>query len=221
MQILRLVTCCLLPLMALLWVPSSNGADGAAKPGPNLNIPVACGCSLQDETDLKSRIASLNAVIMEFHAQKSPYSGSKQKLTPAIRSTVSNAVKQKLNDAKDSKAKDYGATTYDIGCFTMIDFSATPCLRGALDDHESVHRAACDAHDSSDWRYEQLVADWIQEEIDAYEKELKRLNDELNKRLPFCTLDPSDQATLRSIAMEKQREQESKERLDWFLGLFN
>lgn len=218
-------TCSLFLLLALLWLPSSTDGARILLDDPevqkHLNDPVACGCSLQDDIDLKSRIASLNAVIAEFHAQKKPYSGSKQLLTPAIRGTVSKSVSQKLNGAKDSKATVAGATTYDIGCFTLIDSSATPCLRGALDDHESVHRAACDAHSSSDWRYNQLVEDWIQEEIDAYQKELDRLNAEQNKRLPFCTLDRSVKTSLWEFAAQKEREREAKEILDWLSGLFN
>jgi len=223
MKIMNSATCRLFLLLALLWLPSSTGAeevDVAAEVKKHLNDPVACGCSLQDDIDLKSRISSLNAVITEFHAQKKTYSGSKQTLTPVIRKTVSDAVAQKLNNAKDSKAKDYGATTYDFGCFTIINSDATPCLRGALDDHESVHRKACDDHPLG-WRYDQLVGDWIQEEIDAYQKELDRLNAELNKKLPFCTLDPSVKKALWDIAAEKDRESEAKEILDWVAGLFN
>lgn len=224
MKILNSATRTVFLWMAFLWLPSSTGAQGVdvdAEVKKHVNDPVACGCSLQDDIDLNSRINSLYAVISEFRAQKKPYSGSKTRLTPTIRSTVQKSVQQKLNEAKDPKAKDYGATTYDIGCFTIIDSSATPCLRQAIDDHESVHRAACDAHPGSDWRYSQLVEDWIQEEIDAYEKELKRLQDERKKRLPFCTLDPSVKDILWKLAAEKEREKEAKEILDWFAGLFN
>lgn len=211
-------------LTALLWPPSSTALEGvevAAEVKKHMNDPVACGCSVQDETDLDSRINSLYAVIQEFQAQKKPYSGSKQTLTPAIRGTISQSVNQRINGVKDPKARVAGATTYDIGCFTLIDSSATPCLRGALDDHESVHRAACDAHSSSDWRFSQTVEDWIQEEIDAYDKELKRLLEERNKRLPFCTLDPSVKRILWQLAEEKELEKEAKEILDWVSGLFN
>jgi hypothetical protein len=223
MKSLNSATFGVLLLTALLQPPSSTASEGvdvAAEVKKHMNDPVACGCSVQDETDLKSRIASLNAVIAEFHAQKKSYSGSKQKLTPAIRGKVSSAVAQKLNAAKDPKATVAGAITYDLGCFTMIDSSATPCLRGALDDHESVHRAACDAH-SLGWRFDQLVEDWIQEEIDAYENELKRLHEEQNKQLPFCTLDPSVKGMLWALAAEKERQKESKEILDWVSGFFN
>jgi DNA-binding transcriptional regulator GbsR (MarR family) len=65
------------------------------------------------------------------------------------------------------------------------------------------------------------VEDWIQEEIDAYQKELDRLNAEQNKRLPFCTLDKSIKSILWQLAEEKEREREAKEILDWVSGLFN
>ncbi len=218
MKILNSATCSLFLLVGFLWFPSSTGArelDVDAEVKKHLNDPVACGCSLQDDIDLKSRIASVNAVVAEFAAAKSKYAGSKQTLTSAIRSSVQQPVKQKINAVKDPKARDYGATTYDLGCFTIIDFSATPCLRGALDDHESVHRQACVDH-SLGWRFDQLVEDWIQEEIDAYQKELNRLNAELNKRLPFCTLDPSVKNILWQIAEENERDKEAKSRLDLY-----
>ena len=218
MKSLNSATCGVLLLTALLWPPSSTaleGAEVAAEVKKHLNDPVACGCSLQDDIDLKSRIASVNAVLAEFAAAKSKYAGSKQTLTSAIRSSVQQPVKQKINAVKDPKAKDYGATTYDLGCFTIIDFSATPCLRGALDDHESVHRQACVDH-SLGWRFDQLVGDWIQEEIDAYQKELDRLNAEQNKRLPFCTLDKSVKRILWQLAEEKERDKEAKSRLDLY-----
>ena len=84
-----------------------------------------------------------------------------------------------------------------------------------------MHRAACDAHSSADWRYSQTVEDWIQEELVAYDKELKRLLEERNKRLPFCKLDPSAKKALQDIANDKEREQEAQQIADWFLGLFN
>ena len=52
------------------------------------------------------------------------------------------------------------------------------------------------------------VEDWIQEELDAYNKELKRLIEERIKRLPFCTLDPSVKRRLWQLAADKEREKE-------------
>lgn len=224
MKAMNSAACRVFLFSALLWLPSSTAVaevDVEAEVKKHINDPVACGCSVQDERDLDSRINSLYAIHQEFQAQKKPYSGNKQTLTPAIRSTISKAVNQRINAVKDPNATVAGATTYDIGCFTLIDSSATPCLRGAIDDHESVHRAACDAHSGSDWRYSQTVEDWIQEEIDAYEIEEKRLRDEQSKQLPFCKLDPSTTERLREIAADKEREKEAKEIADWFLGLFN
>jgi hypothetical protein len=66
-----------------------------------------------------------------------------------------------------------------------------------------------------------LVEDWLQEEMDAYEKEYQRLKEEQNKQLPFCKLDPSVKARLVQIAADKEREKEAQEIVDWFLGLFN
>jgi len=223
----RTYTLWLLMVFALFSSDTQANAQGLTKEEldaqiqQNLNTPIACGCSVQDERDLDSRINSLYAILQEFQTQKQPYSGSKQTLTPAIRSTISQAVNQRINAVKDPKATVAGATTYDFGCFTLIDSAATPCLRGAIDDHESVHRAACDAHTSADWRYSQTVEDWIQEELVAYDKELKRLLEERNKRLPFCKLDPSVKKALQDIANDKEREQEAQQIADWFLGLFN
>ena len=207
---------------ALLWPSLSLGAEGVdieAEVKKHKNDPVACGCSLQDDIDLNNRIKMVNMILGEFASAKRKYAGSKQKLTSDIRSAVQRPIVKRINDEKDQKATDVGATTYDFGCFTIINSSATPCLRGALDDHEAVHRAACDAH-SLGWRFDQSVEDWIQEEIDAYEAELKRLNEERNKRLPFCTLDPTVKSILWKNAADKEREKEAKEFLDWVAGFF-
>ena len=229
MKILRSATYTLCLLTAFVWFASNTQAVAQgltqeeldAQVQQNLNTPIACGCSAQDEDDLDSRINSIYVIRQEFDAQRQPYRGSKQTLTPTIRSTISKAVNQRINAVKNPRATVAGAFTTDLGCFTIIDSSATPCLRGALDDHEAVHRAACDAAGSSDFRYSQTVEDWIQEELDAYDKELKRLLEERNKRLPFCKLDPSVQKRLKQIAADKEREKEAQEIVDWFSGLFN
>ena len=223
MRISRCVISGVLAFTALLRpsisVPAGD-VDVEAEVKKHLNDPVACGCSLQDTIDLKNRINLVSMIILEFGAAKQKYAGSKQKLTPEIRSAVQKPIIKRINAEKDPKATDAGATTYDFGCWTHVDSGATPCLRGALDDHEAVHRAACDAH-SLGWRFDQSVEDWIQEELDSYKQELKRLYEEQNKYLPFCTLDPSVKARLWAIAAEKEREKEAKEILDWLSGIFN
>ena len=220
--------CTLCLLTAFVWFPAISQANAQgltqealdAQVQQNLNTPIPCGCSLQDDIDLKNRIALVNMIILEFGAAKQKYAGSKQKLTPEIRSAVQKPIVVRINNEKDPKATDVGAITYDFGCWTHIDFDATPCLRGALDAHEAVHRAACDAHPLG-WRFDQTVEDWVQEEIDSYQQERKRLYEEQNKYLPFCKLDPSVQRILRRIAADKEREKEAKEILDWLSGLIN
>ena len=186
----------------------------------NLNTPIACGCSVYDYDDLDNRIKLAMMIRSEFAGAKGKYAGSKQTVTPAIRKAVQDPIRKRINDERNQKATDAGATTYDFGCFTLIDSNATPCLRGALDDHEAVHRKVCDEHPLG-FRFDQLVEDWLQEEMDAYDKEIQRLTSERNKMLPYCKLDPSVKKALQDIANDREREQEAQQIADWFLGLFN
>ena len=223
MKIMNSATCSLFLLLTLLWPPSSTAAekvDVDAEVKKHLNTPIACGCSLQDDIDLTNRINLVMMIRSEFGAAKSKYAGSKQTVTPAIRDAVQQPIVKRINNERDKKAGDYSAKTYDFGCFTLIETGTSPCLRGALDDHEAVHRQVCDAHPLG-FRFDQLVENWLQEEMDAYQKEEDRLRDEQNKRLPFCKLDPSVQQALMQIAAEKEREREAKVIVDWFTGLFN
>lgn len=228
MNTLSSATCTLCLLTGFLCLSSETTAatqgltqeEIDAQVQQNLNTPIACGCSAQDYDDLNNRIKLVSMIRSEFGAAKAKYAGSKQTVTPEIRSAVQNPIVVRINNEKDRKATDAGATTYDFGCFTLIDRNATPCLRGALDDHEAVHRKVCDEHPLG-FRYDQLVEDWLQEEMDAYEKEYQRLKEEQSKQLPFCKLDPSVKARLVQIAADKEREKEAQEIVDWFLGLFN
>lgn len=229
MKILNSAAYTLCLLTAFVWFPSNTQASTQgltqeeieAQVQQNLNTPIACGCSLQDDIDIENRIAMVNMIGSEFGAAKKKYAGSKQTVTPEIRDAVQQPIQQRINNEQDPKARDYSANTGDLFCTTSFQSGVTPCLRGALDDHESVHRAACEANPGTDWRYKQLVEDWIQEEMDAYNKEGDRLREERSKRLPFCKLDPSVKKILWQLAADKEREKEAKEIVDWFLGLFN
>lgn len=215
MKILRLMTCSLLPLMALLWLPSSSAAQGA--------IPVACGCSKQDFTDVESRIKQVEAAMKEYDAlskeweTKEKGAGESLLLTPSNRGSVQGSVGFRMSTVRNPNARPYGAET-DPSCTTTIDPAATPCLRGALQDHESVHKKACDANKSLnpfvDWRDKQRVVDYLKEEKDGYQKELDRLNDELNKMKKFCSLDPSTRALLEQAAAQKKRLEEAAARVE-------
>ena len=214
MMILRLVVCCVLPFIALLWIPSSSEAEKAVEVGKNFKVPLGCGCSKQDELDLSSRMNSIEAMINEYKALMPQYSSGKQTLTPEIRKTVQTSVNATRRAAKDPGARDYGANTSDLTCGTTIDEAATPCLRGAIDDHEKVHRDACKSHKGADWRYNQLVVDYMQEEINGYQKEWDRLQEEVNKMQAYCSLDPSLRQALEQEAAQQQRLKEAADRVD-------
>ncbi len=215
MRIFRLVICSLLLVVALLWLPSSSAAQGT--------VPLGCGCSPQDKTDLESRIKQVEAAIKEYEALikdwQAKEKGAKEPLllTHENRGSVQGSVGFRMSGVRTSTARSFGAET-DPSCATTIDPSATPCLRGALQDHESVHKKACDANKSLnpfvDWRDKQRVVDYMKEEQAGYRNELGRLNDELNKMKPFCALDPSARALLEQAAIQKQRLEEAAARVE-------
>ena len=215
MKIFRLITCCLLPLMVLLWLPSSGATQDSVPPG--------CGCSKQDTTDLESRIKQVDAAIKEYEDLikdwEAKEKGAKESLllTSENRGSVQGSVGFRMSTVRTANARSFGAET-DATCATSIDPAATPCLRGALQDHESVHKKACDANKSSnpfvDWRDKQRVVDYMKEEQAGYRKEKDRLNDELNKMKKFCSLDPSTRAPLEQVAAQKQRLEEASSRVE-------
>jgi hypothetical protein len=217
MKMFRLTVCSLLPLLALLWLPSNAAAQGA--------VPLGCGCSKQDETDLDSRIKQVEAAIKEYESLIKEWEvkekGAKEPLllTHENRGSVQGSVGFRMSTVRNTNARSFGAET-DPTCATSIDPGATPCLRGALQDHESVHKKACDANKSRnpfvDWRDKQRVVDYMKEEQAGYQKELDRLNDEVNKRKKFCSLDPSTRAILEQAAAQKQRLEEASTRVERF-----
>ncbi len=214
MKLLRWVTGCLFPVMALLWSTSGSTAERAVEFGKHFKVPLGCGCSKQDELDLNSRMKSIDAMINEYKALMSQYSSGKQTLTPEIRKTIQSSVNAKRRAAKEPGARDYGANTSDLTCGTTIDEAATPCLRGAVDDHEKVHRDACNAHKGADWRYNQLVVDYMQEEINGYQREWDRLQEEVNKMQAYCSLDPSLRREMEQMAAQQQRLKDAADRVD-------
>ena len=211
--------------MVLLWPTAVKGAPGVdleAEIKKNLNVPVACSCGDQDKTDLESRIKQVEAAIKEYEALIKEWEtkerGAKESLllTHENRGSVQGSVGFRMSGVRISNARSFGAET-DPTCTTTIDPDATPCLRGALQDHESVHKKACDANKSMnpfvDWRDKQSVVDYMREEQAGYQKELARLKAELDKMKPFCSLDRSVQEALRHIAAEKERQGEAYPRV--------
>ena len=215
MKIFTMILCSLLPLMALLWLPSNGAAQGS--------VSLGCGCSKQDTTDLESRIKQVEAAIKEYEALIKEWEvkekGAKEPLilTHEQRGSVQGSVGFRMSTVRTANARSFGAET-DATCTTSIDASATPCLRGALQDHESVHKKACDANKSSnpfvDWRDKQRVVDYMKEEQAGYHKELDRLNEEVNKMKKFCSLDPSTRALMEQATAQKQRLEEASARVE-------
>lgn len=209
----------------LLWVTSSTGAeiDFAAEVKKHMNDPIGCGCSKQDETDLESRIKQVEAAIKEYESQIKEWEAKEKSakepllLTNDNRGSVQGSVGFRMSTVRTATARSFAAET-DAGCTTTIDPNATACLRGALQDHESVHKKACDANKSLnpfvDWRNKQRVVDYMKEEQAGYKKELERLQEELQKMKKYCSLDKSIRWALEQAAAERERQQEAYDRVD-------
>lgn len=198
----------------LLWLPSDGGAQSA------------CGCTQQDKADLESRIKQVDAAMKEYDAlikeweAKEKSAGEPLLLTHTNRGNIQGSVGFKMSGARDPKAQSFGAET-DPTCAITIDPAATACLRGALQDHESVHKKACDANKSAnpfvDWRSNQRLVDYMKEEKAGYQKERDRLTDELNKMQKHCSkitqLDPSAQRLLQQAIAQRDRFRSAADRL--------
>jgi hypothetical protein len=223
MKSFRIVTCSLLLWTALVWLPSSNGAERPVEFKKNVSVPLGCGCSPQDETDLNSRIKQVEAAMKEYDSLikewEAKEKGSKEPLllTSANRGSVQGSVGFRMSTVRTSNARSFKAET-DPSCATTIEPTATPCLRGALQDHESVHKKACDTNKSSnpfvDWRDKQRVVDYMKEEKAGYQKERDRLQDEVNKMQAFCSLDPSTRQILQQTAAQQDNEKKAVKDLE-------
>ena len=123
----------------------------------------------------------------------------------------------RMSTVRTANARSFAAET-DAGCATKIDPNATPCLRGALQDHESVHKKACEANKSInpfvDWRDKQRVVDYMKEEQAGYRKESERLQQELQKMKKYCSLDKSIRWALERAAADRDRIREAYENVD-------
>ena len=221
MRVLNSATYSLVLGTALLWVPCSMGAevDFEAEVKKHMNDPIGCGCSKQDETDLESRIKQVEAAIKEYESQIKEWEAKEKSakeslfLTNDNRGSVQGSVGFRMSTVRTANARSFAAET-DAGCTTKIDPNATTCLRGALQDHESVHKKACEANKSLnpfvDWRYKQRVVDYMKEEQAGYRKESERLQQELQKMKKYCSLDKS----IRRALEERDRLREAYENVD-------
>ena len=225
MRILNSATYGLVLGTALLWAPCSTGAevDFEAEVKKHMNDPIGCGCSKQDETDLESRIKQVEAAIKEYESQIKEWEAKEKSakeslfLTNDNRGSVQGSVGFRMSTVRTANARSFAAET-DAGCTTTIDPNATPCMRGALQDHESVHKKACDANKSInpfvDWRDKQRVVDYMKEEQAGYRKESERLQQELQKMKKYCSLDKSIRWALERAAADRERLREAYENVD-------
>jgi DNA repair exonuclease SbcCD ATPase subunit len=225
MRILNSATYSLVLGTVLLWVPCSMGAevDFEAEVKKHMNDPIGCGCSKQDETDLESRIKQVEAAIKEYESQIKEWEAKEKNaketlfLTNDNRGSVQGSVGFRMSTVRTANARSFAAET-DAGCTTKIDPDATSCLRGALQDHESVHKKACEANKSLnpfvDWRDKQRVVDYMKEEQAGYRKESERLQQELQKMKKYCSLDKSIRWALERAAADRDRLKEAYENVD-------
>ncbi len=214
----------LLGIFILVSVPNDGVAQGGGQG--------ACGCSEQDKRDLESRINQVTAAMKEYDALiavwETKEKGVKEPvlLNPYQRGHVQGAVNFKMAGAGDPAARRFKAET-NPACETEMDPNATPCLRGALQDHEAVHQKACEANKGKasffdlygqiDWRVNQRVVDYMKEEKAGYQKELERLQKERTlqqKNCPKLTkMDPSMQRQLQGALAQQERLQSASNRV--------
>lgn len=215
----------LVGIFILLGIPVDSRAQGGGQ--------AACGCSQQDKLDLESRIKQVKAAMQEYDAlikeweAKEKHAGEPLLLDPTSKDIVRASLEFKMSGMGDPNARSFGAVT-DRQCEVTVDPNATPCLRGALEDHEAVHRNACKANKEKtpiydilgiiNWRLNQRVVDYMKEEQSGYQKELERLTKELNQQQKNCPkltkLDPSMQGQLQGALAQQERLQSANNRLE-------
>lgn len=233
MKILNSATYTLCLLTAFVWFPSSTQAVPAdltqeqvdAEVQKNLNTPVACGCEQQDKDDLQSRISEANAAIQEYDSmiRNQTRQNKDRKYTKDGYDTVQGPASDALLNAKHPNATKYGGKRGVAGteedCESWVRPDVRACLAVILRDHEEVHSKACKATDKPfnpfvSWRRDQQLIEVMEEEKRGYQKELQRINEELNKMLAFCALHRTTQKRLRMIEESKVRMKEASERVD-------
>ena len=219
MHTTRLLPLVLFGALTLVGIPIDSGAQGGGSS--------ACGCSQQDKVDLDSRINQVTAAMKEYDALISDWetkekgAGEPLMLNSTHRGSVQGSVGFRMSGAGDPNARTFDAVT-DPACHITINPNATPCLRGALEDHEAVHKKACDKNKSfnpfADWRNNQRVVDYMKEEKAGYQKELERLTKELEQQKKSCKtvtkLDPSMQGQLQWALAQQERLESANNRLE-------
>jgi hypothetical protein len=215
----KLISCSALTVIALLWIAADSRAQGGAQ--------APCGCTQQDKTDLESRTKQVDAAMRELDRMIKDWEGRERSageqlfLNEQLRAVLMRDLGFSM--IKDPKAAAYGAET-DPTCAITIDPKATRCLRGALEDHEAVHKKVCDEKKSPnpfiDFRSSQRVVDYLKEEKEGYQKERSRLTSDLDLQKKNCTtmtqLDKSAQQQLQQVLAQRERLRSAKNRLEMY-----
>lgn len=229
MKIFRLMMGSLFLFVTLLWLPvntpastrkSMTKAELDAQIQQNLNTPIACGCDTQDEEDLKSRISEAKAVIQEYDSmiRNQTRQNKERTYTQDGYDTVQEAASAALLNAKHPTATKYGGKRGVAGteedCESWVRPDVKACLAVVLRDHEEVHSKVCKATDKPfnpfvSWRRDQRLVETMEEEKRGYQKELQRINEELNKMKAFCALDLSVRRALSQLERDKMLEKEA------------
>jgi hypothetical protein len=219
MTVSKLIPCSLLAVIALLGIPSGSRAQGGTQ--------APCGCTQQDKIDMESRTKQVDAAIRELDRMIKDWegrergAGEKLFLNEELRAVLMRDLGFSM--IKDAKAAAYGADT-DPTCAVTIDPKATRCLRGALEDHEAVHKKVCEEKKSPnpfiDFRSSQRVVDYLKEEKEGYQKERSRLTSDLDLQKKNCTtvtqLDKSAQQQLQQVLAQRERLRSAKNRLEMY-----
>jgi hypothetical protein len=231
MKILNSGTYTLWLLTVFVWFPSNTQAltqaEIDAEVQKNLNTPIPCGCEKQDEEDLRSRISEANAVIQEYDSMiRNQTKNSKDmKYTQDGYDLVQTSALAALLNAKHPNATKYGGKRGVAGteedCESWVRPDVKACLAVVLRDHEEVHSKVCKETDKPfnpfvSWRRDQRLIETMEEEKRGYQKELQRINEELNKMPAFCALDKSTRWWLRKLERDKLFEKAAWEHLEMF-----
>jgi hypothetical protein len=233
MKIFRLMIGSLFLFVTMLWFPANTPASTRkamtqaeldAEIQKNLNTPIACGCDAQDEEDLKSRISEATAVMQEYD-RMIRYQASQnkdKKYTQNDYNAIQADALAALLNAKHPTATKYGGKRGVAGteedCESWVRPDVRACLAVVLRDHEEVHSRVCKAADKPlnpfvSWKTTQSLIETMDEEKRGYQKELQRINEELNKMKAFCALDLSVRRALQSLERNKTLEKEAWEHM--------
>ena len=224
MPILQVIAGGLLGFMLLIWPSSDSRAQRPDEP---------CSCKLQDKLDLDSRIQKLKEAAKEYdNLIKQWQQNPNQKLTEKVRVAEQAKVNSAMAKIKVVGANSYAgslAKTY-ASCESEIFDFVPPCLRRAVQDHENKHRQRCLQHKdpdndiivdmvkgTSDWRANQTVLQYLQEEKADHQGEIAILQAELDKMNKQCkqftALDRYQRFELDQAVAQRERMDQAERRL--------